>query len=190
MSRGATAAIALLGLGLGGCATFAGRPRAFDEARLAAEPGWIAAAHTPAVRQQGPLDCGAAALAMVLGRWQVVVPAPGPPAPPLAPPSARLGDLRDAARAHGLSAFAIAGDRATLLHELGAGRPILVGLATAGGSGGHFEVVVAGHPSLDQFVSIDPASGWRVRGWSDLDAAWRPPGRPALVVLGPAPPAP
>jgi hypothetical protein len=46
-------------------------------------------------------------------------------------------------------------------------------------------VVVAVHPLTDQFVTIDPAVGWRARSWADLDAEWRPVGRPTLVVLGP-----
>lgn len=48
-----------------------GGARTIDPARLAAEPGWIVAASTPSVRQVGPLDCGAAALAMVAARWHV-----------------------------------------------------------------------------------------------------------------------
>ena len=41
----------------------------------------------------------------------------------------RAGDLRDVARAKGLSAFVVAGTFADLFEQLGHGRPVLVGLA-------------------------------------------------------------
>jgi len=200
MRRGAVAALALLTAT--GCVAVGGRSRAFDPDRLGADPGWIAAVSTPLVRQAGAQDCGAAALAMVAGRWQVALPehdaGPSAAPAPTALPGARLGDLRDQARAGGLRAFALAGDRQTLLHELGLGRPVLVGLlipVDLGRSRSHYEVVVAAQPVQDQFVTLDPASGWRVRTWTALDAEWLPAGRPALVVTGvaavgstPAPP--
>ncbi|MBK9034061.1 MAG: hypothetical protein IPL61_22795 [Myxococcales bacterium] len=171
-----------------GCASYRGGARPIDPVRIRADAGWIAAAPTPEVRQRGELDCGAAALAMVAGRWRVpltehdaiaALPAPSPT-------GTRLGDLRDAARAEGLSAFAIAGDRDTLVHELRAGRPVIIGLHLSYGrqTVGHYEVLVAVHPIDDRFVTIDPASGWRVRRWVDLDAEWAPAGRPTLVVIG------
>jgi hypothetical protein len=100
---------------------------------------------------------------------------------------ARLGDLRDLARTMGLKAFAIAGERSTLSHELRAGRPVIVGLHLPGSPGqvrSHYEVVVGAHPADGHFVTVDPASGWRVWDWPSLDDAWRPAGRPALVVVG------
>lgn len=186
---GRAAAAALLLAGATGCVSPGGRSRTFEAARLASDPGWITAAPTPLVRQVGAQDCGAASLAMVAGRWQVdlslegaaaALPAPGPT-------GARLGDLRDAARASRLQAFAIAGDRETLVHELQAGRPVIVGLHLPAGPRralSHYEVLVAVHPAADRFVTLDPASGWRVRSWGDLDAEWLPAGRPALVVVG------
>jgi len=113
-------------------------------------------------------------------------------APPLPTQGARLGDLRDVARARGLTAFAIVGDRATIVHELEAGRPVIVGLHIRKGlrrALSHYEVVVAMNVRDDRFVTIDPASGWRIRGWPDLDAEWLPAGRPALVVVGVTAPA-
>ncbi|HUH03286.1 MAG TPA: cysteine peptidase family C39 domain-containing protein [Kofleriaceae bacterium] len=185
--RAAALAIALAGIT--GCASYAGGARSMDPSRLATEPGWIVAAPTPALAQRGSHDCGAAALAMVAGRWHVPLSVDAAlaslPAP--APRGARLRDLRDAARAHGLTAFAIAGDRATLVHELRAGRPVIVGLLLPYGGRralSHYEVVVAVHPTTDRFVTIDPASSWRTRSWADLDAEWRSAGRPTLVVIG------
>ncbi len=192
--RAAIVAVALLGAT--GCASFGGRSRAFDERRLDPAAGWIVAAPTPAVLQEGPKDCGAAALAMVAGRWQVPLSLEGATraldgaaaAPPGHPSDgARLGDLRDVARANGLKAFAVTGDRDTLVHELRAGRPVIIGLLVSTSPGrarSHYEVMVAVHPEDERYVTIDPARGWRVRGWPDLDAEWLPAGRPAMVVTG------
>ncbi len=186
----AAAAVAAL-VGTAGCISYTGGARAVDPARLTAEPGWIVAAPMPTLRQPGAVDCGAASLAMIARRWGVSLSVNGAiaalPAP--SPQGTRLGDLRDAARAQGLTAFAIAGDRDTLVHELRAGRPVIVGLLLPFGrrrAQSHYEVVVAVHPTDLQFVTIDPANGWRARSWADLDAEWRPAGRPTLVVLGPA----
>jgi len=174
-----------------GCISYSGGARSVDPARLT-EPGWIVAAPTPELRQQGSRDCGAAALAMIAGRWHVPLSVDGAAAalPAPTPQGTQLGDLRDAARAHGLTAYAIIGDRNTLIHELRAGRPVIVGLLLPYGRThlqSHYEVIVAMHSTRDQFVTINPASGWRIRSWADLDAEWRPARRPTLVVLGQAP---
>jgi ABC-type bacteriocin/lantibiotic exporter with double-glycine peptidase domain len=173
-----------------GCVGYRGGARAIDPGRVATEPGWVVAAATPLVRQEGPDDCGAAALAMVAARWHRPWPRLEVLAalPPPVGAGASLGELRDAARGHRLTAFAIVGDRATLEHEVGAGRPVIVGLLLPYGARWvqpHYEVLVAVRPAADEFVTIDPASGWRTRSWTALDAEWRPAGRPALIVLGP-----
>jgi ABC-type bacteriocin/lantibiotic exporter with double-glycine peptidase domain len=194
------AAAALALLGAAGCASMGGRSRTFDEARLSTDGGWIMAAPAPLVRQEGSQDCGAASLAMIAGHWRraltldeaaAALTAAAAPARPTQ--GARLGDLRDVARARGLTAFAIVGDRATIVHELEARRPVIVGLHIRKGPRralSHYEVVVAMNARDDRFVTIDPASGWRVRSWADFDAAWLPAGRPALVVVGVNAPAP
>lgn len=173
---------------LTGCISYSGGARSVDAVQLT-QPGWIVAAPTPELRQQGSRDCGAAALAMIAGRWHVELSVEAAvdalPAPTRL--GTKLGDLRDVARAHGFTAFAIAGDRDTLVHELRAGRPVIVGLLLPYGSKrvqSHYEVIVGVHPASDQFVTINPAKGWRTRSWTDLDAEWRPAGRPTLVVLG------
>jgi ABC-type bacteriocin/lantibiotic exporter with double-glycine peptidase domain len=187
------AAAALALVGAAGCVSFGGRSRTFDVTRLTADRGWIVAAPTPEMHQEGSQDCGAASLAMIAGRWHVELSIERAVAAlPASAARARLGDLRDVARAHGLTAFAIAGDRNTLVHELRAGRPVIVGLLIPHGSRrtqSHYEVIVGVHPVDDQFVTIDPATGWRVRSWADLDAEWLPAGRPTLVVIGAAAPA-
>jgi ABC-type bacteriocin/lantibiotic exporter with double-glycine peptidase domain len=173
---------------LGGCISYSGGARSLDPVQLR-QPGWIVAAPTPELRQQGSRDCGAAALAMIAGRWHVELSVQAAVAALPAPTKrgTKLGDLRDVARAHGLSAFAIAGDRDTLVHELRAGRPVIVGLLLPYGSRrvqSHYEVIVGVHPASDQFVTINPANGWRTRSWAALDAEWQPAGRPTLVVVG------
>lgn len=175
-----------------GCASYIGGARSINPLRLTTEPGWVVAAPTPELRQQDSHDCGAASLAMIAGRWHVPLSFDGVVAalPAPTPQGTRLGDLRDVARAHGLTAFAIAGDRDTLVHELRQGRPVIVGLIQPYDyeqSQSHYEVIVAVHPIDGRFVTIDSANGWRARSWADLDAEWRPAGRPTLVVIGPAP---
>lgn len=197
MSRAATARRAVaalaaaLALAAAGCGpSYLGGARAFDPARVAREPGWISAP-APTLRQRRDDDCGPAVLAMVAARWGVAMSVEDAVAslPPPGPLGTRLGDLRDAARARGLTAFAIAGDRETLVHELRAGRPIIVGLRlpySGGKALPHYEVVVAASPSTGQVATIDPAiAAWRARSWDALEAEWAPAGRPTLVVLGP-----
>lgn len=182
---------ALVLVGVAGCISYSGGARAIDRARLTTEPGWIVAAPTPTLRQAGPRDCGAAALAMVAGRWDTMrsVAEATAALPPPGEQGSRLGDLRDAARAHGLVAFAIAGDRDALVHELRAGWPVILGLILPYGPKyvqSHYEVLVGVQLAHDQFVTIDPARGWRARSWAALEAEWAPAGRPTLIVLGPA----
>ncbi len=179
-------AVAVLVLIASGCATYAGGARPIDPSRMSTEAGWVNAAPTPDIRQRTLLDCGPAALAMVAGRWQVHIAIDDPAIAAPAKNGVRLGDLRSAARAHGLIAFAITADQATLDHELRAGRPILVGLLrpySRTEAVSHYEVVVAKRG--DEIVTLDPAAGWRVRTWASFDAEWRAAKYPALVVLGP-----
>ena len=195
MSHGLAAVIAVALASAAGCGapTYVGGARPIDPARLTAEPGWIMSGATPALRQKRVDDCGPAVLAMVAGHWQVKVSIAELVAllPPPGPLGARLGDLRDVARARGLVAFAIAGDQATLVHELRAGRPVIVGLKlpySGRRTLPHYEVVVAAHPEAGRVVTIDPArASWRTRTWAELDAEWAPAGRPTLVVVGRAP---
>jgi ABC-type bacteriocin/lantibiotic exporter with double-glycine peptidase domain len=176
----------LLAIACTGCASYAGGARSIDPVRFR-EPGWITTGSIPMIRQRGPLDCGGAALAMVAERWHVTVSVDDPGLSRPSKNGLRLGDLRTVARDHGLVAFAIAADRATLDHELQAGRPVIVGLLrpyTRHEAVSHYEVVVA--ERADEIVTLDPAAGWRVRSWAAFDAEWRLAASPALVVLGPS----
>lgn len=181
-----THAVALAVLVASGCATYAGGGRPIDPARVANEPGWITAAPTPPIRQRSFLGCGPAALAMVAARWNVHISMNDRGIPAPAKNGVSLGGLRAAARSHGLAAYAINANRATLDHELRAGRPVIVGLLrpySRSQATSHYEVVIATRG--DEIVTLDPAAGYRVRTWSSLEAEWRPAAYAALVVLGP-----
>jgi ABC-type bacteriocin/lantibiotic exporter with double-glycine peptidase domain len=181
-------AIAITALVATGCVTYSGGARPFDPSRVGGEPGWIAAAPTPEIRQSGQFDCGAAALAMVAGRWKVQISVGSSIVPAPSKTGIALGNLRSAARHYGLDAYAIKADYAILAHELRAGRPVIVGLLrpySRNKATSHYEVVIAMRG--DEVVTLDPAAGWRVRTRAALDAEWRPAQYPALVVLGPPP---
>ena len=123
---------------------------------------------------------------MVAGRWHVALNVDDRAFARPTENGLLLSDLRTAAKAHGLVAFAITADRATLDHELRAGRPIIVGLLRPYSQReaiSHYEVVVAERG--DQFVTLDPGAGWRVRTWAELEREWKLANYPALVVLGP-----
>jgi ABC-type bacteriocin/lantibiotic exporter with double-glycine peptidase domain len=177
-----------LGAGLAGCVRVPSTARPAAPADIAQDRGWIAVAGIRPVRQKGQLDCGPAALAMVAQRWGVPLAAATRATARRRGHGSKLGALRAAARASGLTAFAIRADRATLVHELERGRPVLVGLLRGQGRRrlSHYEVVVGYHPQRGEFATIDPAAGFGVRRWRDLASEWEPAGRPALIVLGPA----
>jgi ABC-type bacteriocin/lantibiotic exporter with double-glycine peptidase domain len=186
-----TAVWGVLALAAAGCVSFPSTARPAEPATITRERGWIAAGRVTPIRQQAARDCGPAALAMVARFWgrpialrdaTVVAEARS------GGRGAKLGALRDLARSRGLTAFAIRADRATLVHELERGRPVVVGLLRARGSRrlSHFEVVVGFHPARREVATIDPAGGFGIRQWRDLAAEWDPAGRPALVVLGPS----
>jgi len=203
--RGVLALLMVLGTvgfaGLGsGCATYTGGAEAIMPAQVQASDGWIAAAPTPTVKQRNITDCGAATLAMVAGSWHVALTLDEAAGhlPPPGKDGVRLVDLREGAVAVRLVAFAIAADLAVLERELGAGRPVVVGLKRPYGKDkilSHFEVVIAMRKKPNtkgkeqvEIVTIDPgsetASGWQVRTWPELEREWKPAGRPALVVVG------
>lgn len=172
-----------------GCAIgYTGAARPIAATAVAAADGWVVAP-VPEIRQVADNDCGPAALVMVAARWQrpielaVATQASAPSAQ-----GTRLGTLRDLARAHGLRAFTLVGDRALVGHELARGRPVIVGLVRPHGRlvQTHFEVVVGLHPD-GRVVTVDPSAGWQVRPWAGLEAEWAPAGHAALVVLGPQP---
>lgn len=157
---------------------------------LQAECGPTAIHDVELVEQQGRDDCGAAALAMVLSYWQIEtccddVRAACPPEPGV---GITAKALRDHSRELGLPAYLVHGELADLEHEIGCGRPVLVGLAQLYSDLAytHYAVVVGINLPNDRVVTLDPARGWQkytVRGFLD---EWEPIGRPAMVFLGPS----
>jgi ABC-type bacteriocin/lantibiotic exporter with double-glycine peptidase domain len=185
------AALAVLAVLTGACVQlpYTGGARAVTPAQMQLDDHWLKAAPTPVVRQQQETDCGLAALAMVAGAWgrdwnvgelaRAMPPDRG---------GVKLGVLRDYARSHQLDAFAIAASPRDLEHELGARRPVLLGLMLPfdrGHNQSHYEVAIAMNPTTGNVITIDPASGkWMTRSRAVLDAEWKAAGYAALVVTG------
>jgi ABC-type bacteriocin/lantibiotic exporter with double-glycine peptidase domain len=161
-----------------GCATWGTAP--------AQEAGWVTVAGTRAHPQQGPRDCGAAALTTVLGRFD--------PALKLeevrrltGPPDAEglsAARLREVARARGLQAFLFSGSLADVDRELEAGRPVLVGVVRAHGRKAlaHYQVIAGRQRSGDRLLVADPERGWTVISRQEFLAEWDPARRLTLVV--------
>lgn len=172
-----------------GCSTYRGEATGFDPEVLH-EEGWISATGVEPVLQEARDDCGSAALAMMLGFWgQRATIAEISRACFLDKGKGiRAGALRDEARSRGLKAYVISASIPDLVLELGAGRPVLVGLVKpyAGGGLSHFEVVIALHQDLEAIVTLDPESGWRRTTFEGFVAEWRPSGCLALVMSAPS----
>jgi hypothetical protein len=100
----------------------------------------------------------------------------------------KLGALRDFARKRGFEAYAIAGSYDDLARELGAGRPVLLGLTLPFDQQrnlNHYEVAVAYDPRGGNVVTIDPATGkYMSRTHKVLDLEWKVAGYATLVVVG------
>ena len=168
-------------------AGYTGAARNFEPQALRSEPGWIAVDHVPLMRQHGLHDCGPTALAMVLSYWYPAVPAER--WTPVQKTDRRLsaGELRDRARALGLSAFVVEGTLEDIAHELKRKRPVIVGtVKPIGGRDrgvSHYEVVVGIHPKTKRIATLDPAAGWRQNSLEEFLKEGAPSGRLLLVVL-------
>jgi len=178
--------IALLGsLLASGCYT--GSARSVTPADLARDQGWERIQGVPEVRQVARRDCGAAALAMVLGYWGLGVTRAEitAAAPPAREEGIRATALRDFARRRGLQAFVIKGQFVDLEREVHRHRPILVGVMKRYGRGEypHYEVVVGINPQHQRILTLDPASGARVNSWEGFSAEWVAAGQVTLIVL-------
>jgi ABC-type bacteriocin/lantibiotic exporter with double-glycine peptidase domain len=167
--------------------TYVGSARPFAPEQLESEPGWLAVRDVPVVRQESEIDCGAAAIAMVVTYWTTE------PAArllselrPVRKPGLEAGRLRDFARRRDLAAYLVSAEVADLERELAAGRPVLVGLVKPQVKGGltHYEVVVAIHRQQGVVVTLDPAEGWRQNDLRGFLAEWKPAANLALVVVG------
>jgi ABC-type bacteriocin/lantibiotic exporter with double-glycine peptidase domain len=182
--------LALIWASVSGC--YAGQARAVSAQRasaLAADPAWTFVRDVPFVAQQSDSDCGPAALAMVLAHFGVPTSlAEVVAADPPRGGGVRAGDLRDVARARGLSAFVVAGTFADLFEQLGRGRPVLVGLAkpmTGGRALAHYEVVVAVDRRDHRLLTLDPARGLSENSMEAFAREWAPTGQVTLIVFRP-----
>jgi hypothetical protein len=99
---------------------------------------------------------------------------------------ASAAELRDAARARGLSAFVVEGEPDDLVHELEAGRPVIVGVAkrtTGDNAVTHYEVVVGMHRASRRVATYDPAAGVRQNSFGGFLMEWQAAGRVLLVIM-------
>jgi ABC-type bacteriocin/lantibiotic exporter with double-glycine peptidase domain len=151
--------------------------------------GWNRVDGVPPVRQIAREDCGAAALAMVLGYWGVPITREAIGAGtgnPVAPgPGIRAAALRDFARRQGLQAFLVQGELADLDREVGRNRPVLVGVMKRYGGRiyPHYEVVVGVSRGTKRVLTLDPAHGLRVNSREGFIAEWTAAGRLTLIVF-------
>jgi hypothetical protein len=200
--RAAIATLLLLvSFGTSGCASYRGSALDVSQPEVAAESGWTRVEGVQLVRQKGIKDCGAAALSMVLTYWEHGRE-PGSRASDGSSPTSRAdidralrrepgeglsaGGLRDYARRRGHSAFVFQGSLADLKHELGAGRPVIVGVhkpLTSGEALAHYEVLVGIHPERKLVLTLDPARGLRENDVVGFVTEWESAGRVTLVII-------
>ena len=181
--------LALVSLIASCVAPYKGGARAVHPTTLSSD--WLRAAETPVVKQRQMADCGLAALAMVAGAWgrQWTIDDLARRLPP-GKKGIKLRNLRDLARARGLEAFAIKASTKDLQHELGKGRPVLLGLMLPHDrktNRSHYEVAIAINTKDGTVITIDPATGeWMRRSPQVFDIEWKAAGYAALVVTGEA----
>jgi hypothetical protein len=181
-------ALIVIALLCGGCASYLGSAHDLPSDRLR-EPGWVAVHDVPFVAQRAESDCGAAAIAMLVGYLTGLDPAPL--ADTLRPVPARglaAGRLRDFARDRGLASFLIHGELRDLDTELTAGRPVLVGLVKPYREGAltHYELVIAIDHQGGRIATLDPAHGLRANSVSGFVAEWRAAGFLTIVAARPS----
>ena len=140
----------------------------------------------PPVRQIEREDCGAAALAMVLGYWGLPITRDAISAANPAAPSTASGRRRCATSpADGSAAFLVEGQLADLERELGRHRPVLVGVMKRFGQRlyPHYEVVVGMSRRDQRVLTLDPAHGLRVNSREGFTAESTAAGRLTLIVF-------
>lgn len=177
----------LVALTAGGC--YRGSAHDAELSAIRNDSGWVRV-EVPLVRQSGSKDCGAAALAAVLGYWGRPVEAHEIDRATGRSAGRRVsaGQLASYAKERGLSAFVFYGDFADLAHELDRGRPVIVGVAkqyAAKKALAHYEVVVGYHRASRRILTLDPAHGFRENSMKGFLAEWAPTGRVTLVAFEP-----
>lgn len=170
-----------------GCNTlgYAGDATQLSATNLREEPGWLAVKGVPVLRQENELDCGLTALEMVLRFHGLQLPAHAADQR-LAHGRWSAGELREVAREQGLQAFIVEGSVDDLVHELEAGRPVVVGTSkptVTGESVAHYEVVVGLNRESKRVATVDPAAGMRQNTFQGFLQEWLPTGSVLLVVI-------
>lgn len=177
---------AVLACSLAAC-SYLGTARDFDPAELDRDNGWIAVRGVPLMLQEQQIDCGAAAMAMILSYWKTPATVRDVLAacPPVPRQGIRAGQLVEYARSRGFKAFVFQGRWKDLHYEISKSRPVMVGVVkpTVAGGLAHYEVVVALHPAAERIVTLDPARGWRVNSYEGFEREWAPSRRVTLVVF-------
>lgn len=159
-----------------GCASYQGTAKPVQVANLSKQGNWVLVPNFPSVKQSSSHDCGAAALAAVLGYW-------GRPTTPERVAEAegrknqrlRAADLERHAKSVGLSAFVIYGTMADVLYEVRRGRPVIVGVGKPYGENkaiAHYEVVVGYEPKQERVLLFDPAKGFQTNSYEGFATEW------------------
>ena len=170
---------------LTGC--YHGTARTIAAADVRREPGWVLVDKMHLVPQTDLRDCGAAALAMMLGHWslpiskdEILRSVPMDPAHGIA-----AGALRDLAVRKGMNAFLFVGELADLFNEIGLDRPVLVGLVQRYGDRAisHYEVVAGVNRATRRVLLMDPGHGLREDTFEGFAEEWTAAGRPTLVII-------
>jgi predicted double-glycine peptidase len=182
MRAGIGAVLAAGAIAAAGCAHAPGDTRV-----VAPDASWVVVPHMDLIAQRGDFDCGPAALAMAFARWGA---APPPEAPPPAPDgeaggAATAGELRDEARRAGFRSYVFEGSFDDLAAEVGAGRPVVVGLihVERDARTPHFAVVVGHDAPRRHWLLADPALGLRTVREDALRTEWARAGWVTLVLF-------
>ncbi|HKP57074.1 MAG TPA: C39 family peptidase [Polyangiales bacterium] len=177
--------LAVVALLSSACSAYMGSATTLSPKTLSEEPGWVSVRGVQPLRQKDEHDCGPTALNMVLNYYQperareVLADLP-------LDRQASAGELRDAARRRGLSAFVVEGEPEDVVHELEAGRPVIVGMAkrTVGDQAvAHYEVVVGMHRGSRRVATYDPAAGVRQNSFGGFLMEWKSAGSVLLVIM-------
>ncbi len=176
------------------CASYKGTAQGISPRALLDDAGWKRIDKVELVRQRGIKDCGSSALSMVLRYWRpnaergVTREAIEAALREHAGEGLSARDLRDYARRSGFSAFVIKGSFRDLDHEIGHGRPVVVGVLKQLSSGealAHYEVFIGYHPQKRLVLTLDPANGLRQNALEAFSSEWQQAGNVTLVVIPP-----